>query len=372
MVDFNRWLAEVLEDTHTEGIVWEPTYSDNPWLALEEQQPQNASLDEAFTRDSTTTIQLLGTACEIYMERYERLQQTNIGLAVELEQLKIQLKEALVRAFDTQQILDREREVAALQTRRLVMGVQIGEHLSQRNSHDRGQIELHQQITDAFRMLDTVNAPREVVEEMPGLGREPTSENASEQRRSDESEGASAQTNEPEHTGDVEAGSANQEVVILCPLTKDDTAHPDPEVVSQSSQDHFDDSDPTPSSSDANDDRTDYSQLTQLRPREEKSGNWYQYALQTLKEKRNQRRLLRKTNAEPAEAPLVARPTPSVAYDKSSSFDAQEFVKLAATRENGEDLTWYRRALQHLKEERTSRLSLHDRESFASTISTID
>lgn len=32
MVDFNRWLLEVLADTRSEGIVWGPSYGENPGL----------------------------------------------------------------------------------------------------------------------------------------------------------------------------------------------------------------------------------------------------------------------------------------------------------------------------------------------------
>lgn len=367
MVDFNRWLTEVLADTHSEGIEWGPSYGETPWLALEEQQPQR---DEALAFDNASTFQLLRTACEYFMVRCDSLQQSNARLAMQLEELKTQLKEALIRAFESQHALEREREVSALQDRRLVMGVQIGDHLAQQRSHGGRPINLHQQITSAFCMLDAVSTvPREGTEEAPVDESTPTSVLG---RDSNELEVDDALANEGVESG--VATPVNQEK--LQPALPSTNVKVLPEVFRPSKEQL--DSDPASSSVFeleplTSSDDFDYQKLTTLRSSEEKNCSWYRHALHTLKEKRKQRR---KASGKAADAPPVTKFTTSAVCKEAPSLDAQEFVQLVSTRnstEDGEDSTWYRRALQHLKEERKRRVSLHNRAgSFSSTISIVD
>lgn len=329
MVDFNQWLTEVLEDTRSEGIEWGPSYGENPWLALEEQ-PQDGQVGEAFTMDHASTIQLLRSACEYYMIQCESLQQSNVGLAMQVEELKHQLMDALVRVFDTQQALEREREISALQARRFVMGVQIGDHLSQEVGHEYRPEDLHQQITDAFRMLNEVQAPHE-----------DTETTASE---------ASVGAFYMEGDRDIEPEVIEVVIDSLNLPTEGQEPQSHVESVTQS-------------------DQCDYQHLTQL---QSSGGSWYQHALRSLNEKREQRRRA-KPKAELSEASFVA--SSQAVYEESSFLDQEEYTKLAATRdssENGEDATWYRRALQHLKKEHQRRASFHDRNSFTSTVSITD
>ncbi|KAK1945320.1 hypothetical protein P3T76_003853 [Phytophthora citrophthora] len=331
MVDFNQWLTEILEDTHSEGIEWGPSYGENPWLALEEQ-PQDGQLSEAFAMDHGSTIQLLQSACEYYMTQCDNLLRSNIGLTTQVEALKHQLMDALVRVFDAQQALEREREMSALQARRFVMGVQIGDHLSQEGGHAYRPEDLHQQITDAFRMLHEVQSPHE-----------DTEMTASEASVSDfDIDGE--RDSEPEI---IEVVIDNQNYL---PNEGQEPPQPHVEPVTQS-------------------DKCDYQHLTELQSSEESGGRWYQYALRSLKEKREQRRST-KSKAELSEASIAT--SSEAVYEGSSFLDQEEFVKLVATRdstENEEDATWYRRALQHLKKERQRRVSFHDRNSFSSTVS---
>ncbi|KAL3661374.1 hypothetical protein V7S43_013577 [Phytophthora oleae] len=347
MFDFNQWLAEVLDDTRSEGIEWGPSYGENPWLALEEQ-PQDGPLNEAFTVDHASTIELLRSACEYYIVQSESLQQSNVVLSMQVEELKIQLTDALVRAFDSQQALEREREVSALQARRFVMGVQIGDHLSQESTHGYRPADLHQQITDAFRMLNEVRAPHE-----------DTETTASEATSVSDFEGIAVEGDQAE--GDIEPESVEE---VL-----EDQKHLPSDTVPTEGQ-------KSPQSAVAQCDERDYQHLTQLQSSEELGGSWYQHALRSLKEKREQRRLERRDQPKPdlSETSFVTSSTEAVCED-SSFIDQEEYVKLAATRdaaENGEDVTWYRRALQHLKKERQRRVSFHDRNSFSSTISIAD
>ncbi|KAF4033225.1 hypothetical protein GN244_ATG14922 [Phytophthora infestans] len=321
MVDFNRWLAEVLDDTRSEGIEWGPSYGESPWLALEEPQPQDGPYIEAFSTDDDSTFRLLRTACEYYMTRCKGLQQTNADLTTQLDEAQVKLKEALVRAFELQQTLEREREVSMLHAERIVMGVQIGDHLSRQNSHGQCPTSLHQQITDAFRMLNTISG-----DSVEGTETESTLVSEEEVEESHPNEPESEAVLQTAHVGAV-ARSA----------TLDDC---------------------------------DYRQLTELHAGDETSGSWYQHALRSLKEKREQRRVSSKT-----ESAIVTPLTAIVDLKETSSDDVKEFVQLVSIRdpaEDGEDLTWYRRALQHLKDERRRRVSLQDRDSFTSTISIVD
>ncbi|KAG2764734.1 hypothetical protein PC129_g19536 [Phytophthora cactorum] len=370
MVDFNRWLADVLEDTHSEGIEWGPSYGENPWLALVEPQPQDDPLHESFNAVDVRTFR---AACEYYMARCEGLQETNADLTAQLEELKAKLKEALVRAFESQQTLEREREVAMLHAQRLVMGVQIGDHLSQQNSHGRLPTSLHQQITEAFQMLNMLStAPRE--------GTETESTSVSEWGLdANDVEAEESQAKEPECTEDVEAAPADKEQRLHLSRHEEDNILLEGQEAAPFAlvQTRVDDPDLPPGivfESTAKPDGCDYQQLTELRASEETSGSWYRHALRSLKEKREQRRLQRKTRVESVEAPIE---TFSMGIDpmKASSGDAQEFMQLVSIRdtaEDGEDSTWYRRALQHLKDERKRRVSLRDRDSFSSTISIVD
>ncbi|ETK93547.1 hypothetical protein F441_03420 [Phytophthora nicotianae CJ01A1] len=339
MVDFNRWLVEVLNDTRSEGIEWGPSYGENPWLALEEPQPQDEPLVEAFTADDVSTFRLLRTACEYYMARCESLQHTNADLTTQLDQLKVKLNEALVRAFETQQTLEREREVSMLQADRIVMGVQIGDHLSRQNSHGQRPTSLQQQITEAFQMLDVISG-------VPVEGTETESTSVSEW--GPEGEGEGTQANELE--------SAEHQTTV-------DTE----ERLHLSSREEGEAAQPSLAQSTATSDGYDYQHLTDLRASEDTSSSWYQHALRSLKDKREQRK--------PREDPEASSFTADADHKEAFSDDAQEFVQLVSIRnpaEDGEDSTWYRRALQHLKDERRRRASLRDRDSFTSTISIVD
>ncbi|KAG7391929.1 hypothetical protein PHYPSEUDO_003135 [Phytophthora pseudosyringae] len=377
MVDFNRWLTAVLEDTRAEGIEWGPSYGEKPWLALEEPQPQDDQLDDVFSVDNASTIQLLRAACEYYMTRCESLQQTNAGLATQLEEVKTQLKAALIRAFESQQALAREREVSTLQGRRLVMGVQIGDHLSQENSHGRGPTDLHQQITDAFRMLDVVRAaPREGTETAPTSEATSVSDFEPDSFAEEVEDGQAEDWREPEDTEDIEGALVEQKELLAVPPGHDDMVLTEGHEVLVSSPDVVN-SEPSVGATEAIStyDGCDYEQLTKMQNSEEKSGgSWYRQALRSLKDKREQRRFLRKSRVESAKAPLVTTSTTDVVDKEAPSLDAPEFVQLVSIRDpakDGDDSMWYRRALQHLNDERKRRVSDRDRDSFSSTISIV-
>ncbi|KAE8911383.1 hypothetical protein PF005_g1292 [Phytophthora fragariae] len=339
MVDFNRWLLEVLADTRSEGIEWDPSYGEDPW---QHGEPQ---LDEAFTFD---TIQLLRTSREHYMMRCDCLRQTNADLTTELEQLKIQLKEALIRAFESQRNLQREKELAALREQRLVLGVQFGDYLAQQNSHPT---KVNQQIASAFRKRD-------------GLGSVPTEE---------------VPADDPTPTSDLEEDGEVENTEIAASILADQqelVAKPSNEDEQESSEQQ------TPHSSDGIESISisggcNYQQLIQLKANEEKNGSWYRHALRQLKEEHEQRRLLRKTSKKTTEARDVLTPPTLRRVDMETAslkiYKPLEFQELAATRDPVQDAggsTWYRKALQLLKEERKS---IRNRaESFSSTISIVD
>lgn len=62
----------------------------------------------------------------------------------------------LIRAFASQQALDRELEVLSLRARCLVMSLHLNKHTVQPKSSDEHPISLHQQVTSSFSKLNTV------------------------------------------------------------------------------------------------------------------------------------------------------------------------------------------------------------------------
>ncbi|KAG6611338.1 uncharacterized protein IUM83_12672 [Phytophthora cinnamomi] len=372
MVDFNHWLLEVLADTRSEGIEWGPSYGENPWLALEQQDQQSGTsqIDEVFTLDATNTIQLLRTSREHYMTRCDSLQQTNADVTMQLEQLEIQFKEALFRAFESQQNLCRERELTALREKHLVLGVQLGAYLAQQNTRIDHPIDLNQQIASAFSMLNVLSSAAI-----------PSGDSTS---ANDLEEKTSAADIDVEPVQDREAGGTDMgasilvdQVELVAQSSREVEAEsPQQDTVAPSSNDQFA-LDPTASSPSG----CNYQQLIQLNASEEKNSSWYRQALRKLKEEREQRRFLRKPSDKATEASVVASPTLRKIDVEAASLDLYkplEFHELAAIRVPTDDAatgdsTWYHKALQQLEQERKHRASLRRRtESFSSTISIVD
>ncbi|KAL4087117.1 hypothetical protein PRIC1_013017 [Phytophthora ramorum] len=372
MVDFNRWVAEILADTRTDGIEWGPSYGEKPWLALEDQQLQNQPLEQVLRPDSADTIQLLKTACEYYMQRGDRLLQTNAGLAAQIEELKTQLQAAFTRAFEAQQALHREKELSVLQVRRHVMGVQLGDYFSRGEDPE----DFARQMQNTFRMVDAVSTvPLEGADGVTGsdstlasgLGRD-----------INQVEVENASVDDRRVPGDIEdinseaATSAYQEQAPPTPASENVKVR-QTEVLRSSKHLVME---PTVSSvvmatlSDSDD--SDYQQLAQVSASEQNDGTWYRQALRSLKEKRERRRLQCNAGSKTAKETGVAAATAHEATKTILLLDVhnpREYEQLAATRdpaEDGEDSTWYRRALEHLKRER--KLRRNRAESFSSTI----
>ncbi|CAH0475349.1 unnamed protein product [Peronospora belbahrii] len=362
MVDFNRWLTEVFADTQSDCIEWGPSYGGHPSLALDEQPRHNTALDSTLAFDNASTIQLLRAVCEYYMIRCNHLQTTNQDLETQQVELKAQLKEALIRAFESQQALDREREVLALQSRRLVMRPQLRSRQRLSNEHPKS---LHDQITSAFTTLDTINrAPRTDTEETP-IGESNEAIDSKQDCKVDE---------DVAECESIELGGAdldNLEESLLPGPSKNIYAEQETlqlsvvQLDSEPATSSVDMREPTSISSDS-----DYEQLTKLRTDQGSSDSWYRQALRTLKEARKRRFKQTSATVEPS---LVSKFTVSAVCKEAK---AQEFTQLVFTRDpatDGDDSMWYRKALQHLKRERTQRLSLQDRaESFNSAISIVD
>ncbi|GMF64981.1 unnamed protein product [Phytophthora lilii] len=371
MVDFNRWITEVLADTRFEGIEWEPSYGENPWLALEQPQGQPANAVRAL--DDASTVQLLRNACESYIARCDSLQQANNRLVEQLEELKAQLKEALTRAFETQQTLERERELSSLQERRLVVGVQCSDYLARQSSRGDYPASVTQQIMCAVQKLDAVNnISNNDIKEIP------VHDSSSLEVGKSKMEVTAASANdfgEPKHPANIESkvttlDTKDEPVLPRCSDFQSNEKEVQPPSGSA-------DSSVTMVSSSSSSDSFDFQQLANLGTTDEKNGGWYRQALHALKERREQRRLLRKRNGKDA---IKSSATSTMSAETTSveivAHEPLEFEQLVATRDpadHGEDLTWYRRALQHLKQERKRRASFRSRaESFSSTISIVD
>ncbi|GMF24753.1 unnamed protein product [Phytophthora fragariaefolia] len=366
MVEFNRWLVEVLADTHTEGIEWGPSYGERPWLALEnQQQPESYQLDEAFTLRGADTAQLLRASREHDMMRRDSLQRTNADLTEKLEQAKAQLKETLIRAFQSEQILRREKELTALREQHLVLGMQFGDYLAQQKSTRGYPNDLCPQIDRAFRMLNGLRSvPTAGSNSAPVKGLE---DDTSEVEEVDVE--PDLDHNEPE--------GPNQENIVAKPSI----VYYDELPVQQKTIEHSEAhcvSELKPSSS-ANSNSCEYEQLVQLNTNDEKSGSWYRQALRKLKEQREQRRLLLKSGNETAKKRAVARRTPYKVEMEAGTpehFKPLEFHDLVTTRDSTDDgagSAWYHKTLQLLKDERMHRASLRSRAgSFSSTISIVD
>ncbi|CAI5712259.1 unnamed protein product [Peronospora farinosa] len=334
VVDFNRWLTEVLGDTHSKNIDWGPSYGGHSWLALEEQPRHSRTRQWTLAFDNASTVQLLQTACEYYMVRCDRLETTNASLETQQAELKARLKEALTRAFEAQQAL-------------------------QPKSSDEHPLSLNQQRTSALSTLDTISKTLQKNTEETSVGESnPASDLDS------EVEDALADYEDIE----LEVATFDNQDELLPSLPSDDI-HEEQEIfelsMGQLELDPVTSSvvmcDPIHISSDS-----DYEQLTKLRSDEANSGSWYRHALRILKEARKLRSKTRATVGQPSVTKLTAS-----AVCKEA--EAQEFTQLVFTGSDDEDSAWYRKALQHLKKERKHRLSLRDRaESFSSTISLVD
>ncbi|CAI5702984.1 unnamed protein product [Peronospora effusa] len=336
VVVFNRWLTEVLGDTHSKSIDWGPSYGEHSWLALEEQPRHSRTRQWTLAFDNASTIQLLRTACEYYMVRCDRLETTNASLETQQAELKARLKEALTRAFEAQQAL-------------------------QQKSSDEHPLSLNQQRTSALSTLDTISKTPQKNTEETSVGE---SNPASDLESDSEVEDALAYYEGIE----LEVATFDNQHELLPSLLSDDL-HEEQETfelsMGQLELDPVTSSvvmcDPIHISSDS-----DYEQLTKLRSDEANSGSWYRHALRILKEARKLRSKTRATVGQPSVTKLTAS-----AVCKEA--EAQEFTQLVFTGSDDEDSAWYRKALQHLKKERKHRLSLRDRaESFSSTISLVD
>jgi hypothetical protein len=323
MVDFNRWLATVLDDTSAESIQWGPS--------LEEEQPQGHPMKELFASHDASTVELLRAACEHYMARCERLQETNADLTTQVKGLKTQLTEALARAFASRRALDREKELAALQGRRVV----------ERLKHDDG-MALPEPLQNTIA-ADS-NGTCEITVEAIGGDSMPAAcdvHHGDSEEEGEEFVGGA-------HDQDAEGAGRVSREDTLSTLASEDEEPPLLEVFVPSKVDVDAES------------GVDFKQLTRLNSGKDTGGRWYRQALRSLQKGHKQHRLHREHEK---------------ATKKASLFGTREFELLVATRDpsqDGEDLTWYRRALQHLKHERKTRESLRRLESFSSTISFVE
>ena len=116
----------------------------------------------------------------------------------------------------------------------------------------------------------------------------------------------------------------------------------------------------------------DYKQLTELRSSDENHYTLYSHALPTLKEACRQKKC-HKTQAGASDAHPANR---FRVRPICKELNTKEFTQLVATRdpaEDGEDRTWYRQTLLHLKNTRKCQLSHYDRaDLFCLIISSVD
>lgn len=333
LLELNLWLAEVLETSQCESI--EQRHNRFSWLPLEEQHVQDRLLDGAFAADNMSTPELLKMACEFYMTRCDSLQHTNSDLGARVEQLKEEVKEALVRAFEMQQTLEQKRDGSTIQSRKCVVGVEKGDQVLQSSLHNQILLNSYQQIPDASLRLNVVSTLLQ------------------------------SRTIPP--ASDVAAVSDVGSIEVV---DEEDGGTLEEDGIS-----NFFHSDESGVDSILKREDGDCQKLVALQLSNERIGRWSHQALPSLKAQREHCRLLRNGRTQPAKKPLEHFSSIRVVCMEDPSYDAQEFLKLVSFREvveDCEDLTWYRRALQHLKNERMHRASFRDRDSLASTISIVD
>ncbi|CAI5729885.1 unnamed protein product [Hyaloperonospora brassicae] len=364
MVDFSRWLADVLVGRNAKGIERSPSHREDAWLTLKERHFDDRTCQGALAFNKTTTIQLLRTACEYYMARCDCLQRTNAGLVSQLAELKTQLKQTLVCAFESQHALEREREVCALQAKHLVTGAQIGDHLVLQRSRGEYPARLRQQIASTLDTPDVVNTAEQDDNEQALAGasssNDPKQVNAVENASVGDKLGAATLDNREDALSPLSGADGNNVLSDRQETPQHSSGQQRSASATSSSVAMYE---PSLSSTDL-----DYRQLTELRSSGEKDGRWYSHALRALKEARKHRKRRQLGEAHP-----MMMFTASAVCKEAN---ATEFTQLVSTRdpaEDGEDSTWYRRTLLHLTNERQRRLSHHNRaDSFSSTISIVD
>lgn len=341
-VDSSRWLAGLLKDVRYESIRSEPFASGNSSLATDMPSLEGVRLSEAFTAEDISSSHSLETACKNYMDRCKSLEHANVSLAKQVEELREQLKVARVDVFQTQQTP--EQDVTMLQARNDDHLGRIHEFLE--NLNDRHPSKFLESVSaECGPHATMINNPRE------GLATAPTGKKSSPNESFRENE---------EDVNEVDELVNRSEPARL--ERQQSTQHSMDRQYSRCSLIPVSSVTATSKYEDC-----DYQQLTKLRSSEEQSDNWYRHALRSLNGKRKQRGYEHNLKAQSADKLGLVATTPHAAWKEAPFDDDQEFVRLLSVAKDGDDSTWYRQALQHLKNERKDRASLGDCDSLAST-----
>ncbi|KAG7396090.1 hypothetical protein PHYBOEH_002792 [Phytophthora boehmeriae] len=346
MVDFNRWIVEVLADTRSEGIEWEPSYGENPWLALEEQ-PQNPSLEEDLQVGDAHTLQLLKAIAEFYMVRCDSLLDANTRLAMQVDELKNQLNDAQTQAFESQQVVEHQHELLKLQVYRHLIGVQTGEFLAKPRPSSAASVDVTTQTVVAVpseAVQTHCEVTEEIIDEMAP---------ANVASASNEAEDIASETStQPDEVGDgLSPSEDGQELVTTASIP---ASTPDSSGVS-------------------------FQQLTKMRTSDQ-DGSWLRETLRVLQAERKQRRLARgrgdQTDESSNPVSTPSNPTTTTPSLHDITPEPMEFEQLVSTRDPAqadEDSKWYRSALSHLRQERRRRSTTRSRTaSLSSTITITD
>ncbi|CEG42211.1 Protein of unknown function DUF1772 [Plasmopara halstedii] len=345
LVNFNQWLAEKLQDTQS-GSDQGPEQNKVLSLSLEEPHDQTQSLDVAVTAVSSSPTQSIKTNCKLNMVRCNSLQHIDVNFQTQAKDLEENLKMHF-RSFELQKSLERQQEVRSLQSR---CHVTENQDLGSYNQNLFGP-----RLPHAMQTADEVSSPRKrrqsALANVPDFG-------MNEKSAANYSSKSSEDVTDFEEDGVDGVDYRNQNIRLHRQKPSEDTRYSQsPDFVGKSFPEC---------------DNGDYQHLLELQGNEENNRRWYQQALHSLNVNREQRRLLLKSRTKTANRPITSFSSYLV---KEATYDAHEFLRLVSFRESnkdGEDLTWYRRALQHLKNERIHCEGSRDRDSVASTVSIVD